>query len=819
MNNRPSNKKGMLVLVLAAGLVFISIIFASISNRMRAEALITNRVSINERLNQFATAMGRLAIRKLQRDIELVDTEDGHGAKIVKIIVEDQQANTEIPLADYTSVINKMAVVQDIKKLFEEKYGSQGKIDTFKVEYKVNLGPAGFPVTVGKEDADGNIVDNGVVKNKFERRGFVDMVVTVGIPYGVTRKYTVRKDFVFARLLAAPFYRFTLFSPKGATIRADVANNCKLTDTGELETSNGKRPFICVNRRLTKNTQTQTATNYVANPDNVIKTSPGCANPADAFIKNGWIYLGAKGGTPEETDIDNNKRLILNVAPGSDDDDIEKKFGEYFHFYYDKSDAGWLIIDNWTNYFIPGDKLGFQDESNKDGQLLKVSMVNYGLYPKLLTQDMKFAEVPLFTKIEKNYQMYNSGAKTSLINNCSSMHLFGTPKHCTPTLIFGPVNRRYLRAFALFFPKLGRVFPLPSIESASEFETYFTSDYTSDSNNLPPFVKWYKQKVPNDYSDATIIGNYLSSIIRTDYATYFKGNTSLDPSLTNGFGPLIIDNEPYMKGLVNMSDPKNPLNTCIATNSFISNPEDLCELDSNNGGFVFKDEPAIASESLYTGSFDDIRINYDKFLKEATTYTIGCGANATEPIYLNNGEKGNNFLRKHFFTEHKGKTYFLLNQVIRIDGDLVIDEELTVAQGGIIIASGSITISAPIINKIIEEGLQSTDPNNFGFLTLIARKGIKIKGYPGSGGNGLPPKLEAFLISGLNKNDTAEYPIECDSAVRIIGGVAADKIDQLVEKGCMVEWGMDPGESTDYSKKDFYGITLGPRDIELYTAE
>ena len=337
---------------------------------------------------------------------------------------------------------------------------------------------------------------------------------------------------------------------------------------------------------------------------------------------------------------------------------------------------------------------------------------------------------------------------------------------------------------------------------------------------MPPFVKWYKQKVPSDYTDSTIIGNGLSSIVKNNYSIYFKGDPSLDPSLTNGFGPLIIDNEPYMKGLVNMSDPKNPLNTCIATNSFISNPEDLCELDPNNGGFVFKDEPAIASESLYTGSFDDIRINYDKFLKEATTYTIGGGINATEPIYLNNSEKGNNFLRKHFFTEFKGNTYFLLNQVIRIDGDLVIDEELTVSQGGIIIASGSITISAPIKNDAIAKVMNPTDPNNFGFLTLIARKGIKIKSFSGgSGGNNPLPKIEAFLISGLNKNDTTDYPIECDSAVRIIGGVAADKIDQLVEKGCMVEWGMDPGESTDYSKKDFYGITLGPRDIELYTAE
>jgi hypothetical protein len=298
---------------------------------------------------------------------------------------------------------------------------------------------------------------------------------------------------------------------------------------------------------------------------------------------------------------------------------------------------------------------------------------------------------------------------------------------------------------------------------------------------------------------------------------YYKGDDELSEfSLKNGLGPILVDVEPYMKALVNMSDPKNPQNAAIASNSFINEPDGLCEVDKD-GEFAFDDNHK--SESLYTGSFSDMRIDYNKYLKEATTYTIGSSANATEPIYLNNGEKGNNFLRKHFFSEHNGKSYFLLNQVIRIDGDLVIDEELTVAQGGIIIASGSITISAPIINKIIEEGLSKNDPNNFGFLTLIGRKGIKIKGYPGAGGDGLPPKLEAFLIAGLDKNSTTEYQVECDQPVRIIGGVAADKIDQLVEKGCIVEWGMEPGECTDYAKKDFYGITLGPRDIELYNAE
>ena len=790
MINRLKNKKGMLVLVLAAGLVFVAIVFASISNRMRAEALITNRVSINERLNQFASAIGRLAIRKLQRDIELVDTEYGHGQKIVKFIMDDNQANADIPLQDYTNVLEDMAVVKDLKKIFEEKYGSHGKIGTLKVEYKLHLGNAGF--------SESTIP--GVELNPFERNGHVDMIVTVGIPYGVTRKYTVRKDFIFARLLAAPFYRFTLFCPTGATLSSSVVNACEFNDSGEIKDPR-KRPFVCLNRRLAANDQTRTATNYVGNPENVIKNLG-----KDAFIKNGWIYLGAREGSPAEKDINDNSRMILNVAPGSDDDDLNKKFGEYFHFYYDKNDSGWLIVENWSDYFTR-----LFENFNSAGNIVKVSMVNYGIHPQLF-QNMPFAGINLFKNVVKQYEEdgYKDGIKppSGILKQCSSMHLFGSPKHCTPTLIFGPINRRYLRAFALFFPNMGRVFPLPSVLNQAGLDNVFKGRGGEGETSYSIFNKWYVSKGGSE-EDGAVIGSGIHASI--NYKGYYGGcraNPILESTLTNGIGPLIIDNEPYMKALVNMSDPRNPANAAIPTNPFISDPEGLC----NSEEFEFTSEHK--DESKFLGKFDDMRIDYSSYLKPVTTYTIGTG-NKEEPISI----KNNSFIQKHFFAEDNNNKYFLLNQIIRIDGDLDIDEDLIVAQGGIIIASGTINIKSKIINKIIEYGLDKNDPNNFGYLTLIGRKGIKIDSYPGAGGDGLPPKLEAFLIAGLEQGGIEKQQVNCNQAIRIIGGVAADRIDDLVRTGSIVEWGMEPNECTDYSRKDFYGLTLGPRDIELYTAE
>ena len=75
------------------------------------------------------------------------------------------------------------------------------------------------------------------------------------------------------------------------------------------------------------------------------------------------------------------------------------------------------------------------------------------------------------------------------------------------------------------------------------------------------------------------------------------------------------------------------------------------------------------------------------------------------------------------------------------------------------------------------------------------------------------------MIAGLNENGGDEKQVVCNCPVRIIGGVAADKITSLVENGCIIEWGFEPNEVTDYTISDYYSLSIGPRDIELYSAE
>lgn len=58
--------------------------------------------------------------------------------------------------------------------------------------------------------------------------------------------------------------------------------------------------------------------------------------------------------------------------------------------------------------------------------------------------------------------------------------------------------------------------------------------------------------------------------------------------------------------------------------------------------------------------------------------------------------------------------------------------------------------------------------------------------------------------------------------MHIVGGIASDNIEDLVKNGCIIEWGFDPAEISggrDMSTPDFYGLAMGPRDLEIITEE
>lgn len=809
MKNRLSHKKGMLVLALAAGLMFIAIIFAGITNRMRGEALITNRVSVNERLSQLAAAIGRISIRKLQKYIALRD--DKFGKDIQNAFVDTAVSNdklksiTEAASADFTSRINSMKIVKELKKEFKEKWGAHGD-PKVELKYVVNM----------EDNVDFGEPFSGLKHNPYEHSGYISMIVTLTLDSGVKRTYEVRKDFLFTRLLAAPFHRFTLFSHDGATIKNKVANSIRYDHQGsviqgQVDSNNKpKRPFICLNRHITSNENCKKARHYADNPELCIKKNPEFPNnPSDGFVKNGWIYLGGQGEHCSTKKDDNSGSLILNVVPGNGDDGLQTKFGEGYQFYWKQGNNGWLVFNDDTPWEQLLNSKGIKSSD------ISCCYIRYGIYDgltdllpfKLIKNangQLRFPHLENYHLFKYVPEMYSDSVKNNTVNDPnnendpaysikknigSSMHLFGSSNTCTPTLIFGKVNRRYLLTFGFVIRSDNKsTFPLRGADSGSLNNLFVQDVYYrySDIGQTPPF----------NCSDLAGIFNEKSNPI--DF--YYVG----DDEVGNfGLGPQIVDKEPYVESLVHLSDPLNPDPQKAADNAFFDKPEELCVED-----FVFISKHS--SESNFEGNIKSIKIHYDDYLKKRTTYTFPKPENGSVKI-------SDQFFQDHFFEKDGDEERFVLNQIIRVEGDLEIDKDLNVSRGGIIVCTGKITISKNVKNVYLHGTTE--DPDCFGYITFVAKDGIEIKSAFDDGSS--PLKLvEGFFIAGCSDEGTpANVVNSVGEPIRIIGGVVSDNINSLVKTGCIVEWGFNPDQATNYNNPSYYGLTLGPRDKEIYSGE
>ncbi|GAB1352020.1 hypothetical protein MASR1M12_07510 [Erysipelotrichia bacterium] len=752
-----NSRRGMLVVIVGGVLVFSMIIFISLVNRVRHESAVTNRVSVNERLYQIASAVGRLAVRKLQKDFETRDPE--YGLKIVQAAFSDKtgpQASV-----DYTKVIKSLDVLKEIMTRFKSEWGDRGEID-FTISYVADLGkkfPFKAPIA-------------GMSNSPYERKGHIEFTITVS-HLGVSKVCRVRKEFLLTRLLAPPFYRFTLFSHRGATIDKDVANQTFVKDDGKL--SNSNRPMVCLNRLIRKKKEGIEGLDFRFNrADNIVKSG------TPSFVKNGWIYLGGRGQQKDSKGEDGN--LILNVLTGSHDDILENAFGEYFHFYFNPNSAGWLILKDWSKWLntnIPG------NEMPPDAGRVMLAFVDYGYYRGLW--EIPFRDNYLF---KTAVNMYKARINED-INRGNSMHLFGTPAMCTPTLVFGKIKRRFVRTFAFYFSESARVYPMRAFTNNSAVESFVGEE----------IYEWYKD-LPGQTPDESFIQNFISVFNGKVKGTEYQiGLTDQTPPLC-GLDPEIRDWEPYITGLHNICDPggpDRPWADVVPKNGYIdAGPEAICKPD-----YEFKND----KEIYYNGNIRQLEPG-DGYLKDRVSYAIP--GEEGKPTHLSKSD----FFNNHFIIEEKGKKMLYLNQIVSFDGDLVIDEPIEVAKGGVILCSGKVDIQAPIINPYA-----TTTPDNpdaFGYLTIVADKGITISA--GKSGSGPLPQIHGFFVSVNNGNGR----VNIGKPMHIVGGIASDNIEDLVKNGCIIEWGFDPAEISggrDMSTPDFYGLAMGPRDLEIITEE
>ncbi|HAE41012.1 MAG TPA: hypothetical protein DCG57_20620 [Candidatus Riflebacteria bacterium] len=780
-------KKGMVMIIVAGVLFFLTIVFTSLVSRVRHESAVTNRVSVNERLYQIASAVGRLAVRKLQKDFETRDPD--FGQKIMNEAFSDKTGL--LAEVDYTSRVNSLDVTREILKRFTKEWGDHGKV-AFKVTYIANLGekdPFKSPI-------------KGLENSPYERKGHIDVIVKVK-HLDIEKTCRIRKEFLLTRLLAPPFYRFTLFSHRGASPTSSrneslinkVANSSYNKDNGKLDTSesDGRRPMICFNRLIRKKDKKEGV------PDLDFRRFPDIVTNIEgtpSFVKNGWIYLGGEG--PSTDSQKNEGNLILNVMAGADDDKLPKaSFGEYFHFYFNPNSAGWLISKEWTEWF----NQRISNNNQGEGSKLMVAFVDYGYYKGLW--GIRFNDESLFRAAKTIYSLHmEKPDMTKVVDVGSSMHLYGTPAQCTPTLIFGKIKRRYLRTFAFYFGEISRVYPIPAILMPGN---------TRDSMDETPLdvlinnkiLKWF-QKYRDSEADNIFFNDFMSAFLTNiDYTAFQIGFPENNPPLC-GLDPEVRDWEPYNTALHNICNPGGPdlkWADAVPENGYIDeSPAALC-----TDKYEFK---TVDKEIRYKGLITDIKTD-SNYLRDRVSFHIP--GESGKPTLLSQCD----FFKTQYMIEKDGRKVLYLSQIISFDGDLVIDIPLEVYKGGIILASGNITVKEPIINPYIEDETPN-NPDAFGYLTLVAEKGISL--VSGKGGRGELAQMHGFFVSVNGDNGK----VLVNQPLHIIGGVACDDIEDLVKQGCVIEWGFEPeefGGDKDMATPDFYGLAMGPRDIEIITEE
>ncbi|MBI3039727.1 hypothetical protein HYY75_11905 [bacterium] len=403
-----TRKTGVVLIIVIGCLIFTMILFASLVNRVRHESQLTMKSSHNEQLYQLASAIGRIAIRKLASDIK---TRDENVAEIFQAIFNP--SGKQIKKKPFKESIEKLDVISELKSMYKHQ---KGDLKIEDVSLSIDLDSSFPPEFPGLEPA------------KFERDGSLDVEVRVSYA-GYERKFIVRKQFLLTHLLAPPFYKFTLFSHQGANLSQSEANRLEdVTDMGKVNDS--KPPLVLFNRRIKDSSPDQKSLDF-CNPQvfNVEKNS---------FSRNGWVYLGGNGRSPP------NGNLTLNIVPGAEKQVSQNFFGEIFHLYYSDLSNGWLEETNWTEWLKEGNKF---PSAFIGPEYFIICEVNYGFYTAM--KGHRF-----FKRTLKNLAANSSG---DVFDQGSALHLFGTPSLCTPTLVFGKVNRRYYKTHSFLIT--GRVFP------------------------------------------------------------------------------------------------------------------------------------------------------------------------------------------------------------------------------------------------------------------------------------------------------------------------------------------------------------------------
>ncbi len=836
-----NNRQGMVVVLIAVVLALIVLLFASFINRVRMESNFTNKIAANESLYQCASAIGRFAAAKATKDFEYKNRPGGFD--LVENIEKGKTSSINM-----TATIENYGAVKYMLERVREKTKEPIEIKEVSVSID-NLKPIEQGIAGSNSQAFSN-----------EKTGDIVVSVVFDIGGGVKKAYKIVKDFKYVSLLPHPYSRFTLFLSDfiDANNTDDKLNNSLVNSAGVPD--EGSSPLLCVNSLISSpgNLLEKDASNNTA--DTVIDKD------LENVVKSGWIYLGsnprtefklAESGSPI-------RAAAFNISPahgktmpqGSISKAGEMEYGESFHFYYEPASQGWLRDAAWTAWL--------KDKGVSD--FVNMACVNFGFFKEMPSFEMFCRVVPnnpptkkkLFSGAIDVYRSQNYPG----INNTSSLNRdsfsytstilpFGNTAICTPTLIFGPILRRYFTVFGIYSGD--KRLPLFSVGSGDGAGLRTAELISAISIHFQrTILPEQRLRINSVFEQAFEWYNDPFSKWNRIYATT-EGLPSSQPQV-NHF-------ESYMYVLKNICAPTEPGKDFVSAISSYKGVDTIRPFlgDVEPAGVdlanvpIFNDFNFSSANNYinYSGTISDLAADIDNIeLGRRASYILD-GPKEDKFFYLYKSH----FFQKHFIIKKANIPLFkqmltnklsmltnlfaklagisspspdivselYLNKAVKIDlkkgQTFVIDQPLFVRAGGIIdCGEGDIEIRAPIINEEISiDTMSDITPKEavtmpkYPFLTLIGNN-IRIvidssdqelaKSWQASAGGGslknrpyALPQLHAILIAKdkLSLKGLSDSPFK---GINIVGAVTARDLDtslgnSILGTKSVIEWGFE----------------------------
>jgi hypothetical protein len=566
-----------------------------------------------------------------------------------------------------------------------------------------------------------------------EGRGVIRLVARASVTHaqGLTVRREVRLERGYKIVQARPplLGRFSLFAdrrsvdPNGLEVDVVRGINEPVSERGSSRARGGQRPLVV--RGEVQAPMVPAGTGALQLSRNALTTSGA---PQDFLDQQGWVFLGGRNGPWE-----------LNLSHG-----------------YGEVGQSHLL----ASYKAPA---LFQDDEAADtalrtrleGELRSTACVAlaqgpaYGLQHILHGYAMDYELIGI--DVRRRVRFVDPAGQVD--GKSSLLRLWGTPDAVSPTLVFGPVRRRYMRK-----AYLGVQLTQCQQAGPQSMPVYFPEEF-------PPRARGIIERT---FGSAEAIEEDGSAV-------------ALDEAFLQGLNDVLDDR------LSGTLDAQGVLAIALQARDALQGPPTPRYTSQLVGELPREGFDEAAYDPLYQGQLSDPRVFTGNLQNGLAAFHAALSAKLTFQV---SEEARDRVLRQQMLRPGPaGLTLSVPGVVYFPGGDVVLPPIAEVAEGGILVAQGNIVLQGDVLTGGDER------------LTLVSTEGDVV--FEGGG----PYAVEAYLVS---TRGTVRLP---DQGLTVTGGMAAMELalDDLRGQEVVVQYDprydarLPPGGPAPEELRIYYG--------------